>query len=141
MGLKAWTMSVLNASVPMSEFTVVYAGLLATKHLSNYLCIPVWVEASKLTVKGVNQVPITKQMMANTDNLALALGPRLDYHVAEQVGRSRRNHWTLCFTHDDIDSMAAAMFLVGHIVDDLETYSMDEQLLILPTKEMFQIMS
>lgn len=35
--------------------------------------------------------------------------------------------------------MAAAMCLVGHIVDDIETYSMGECLLMLPMSEMFQV--
>ena len=37
--------------------------------------------------------------------------------------------------------MAASMCLVGHIVDDLCTYYLEECLLELPMKEMFQVIS
>ena len=37
--------------------------------------------------------------------------------------------------------MAAAMYLIGHIVEDIETYGIDERLLLLPMNELFQIIS
>jgi len=37
--------------------------------------------------------------------------------------------------------MAAAMFLVGHIVDDIECYSIAKCLLVLPMDETFQVVS
>ena len=54
---------------------------------------------------------------------------------------SGKNNWTIRFTQDNLAPMAAAMCLVGHIVDDLSTYRWEECLLELPTKEMFRIIS
>ena len=51
---------------------------------------------------------------------------------------SGKNNWTIRFTQDNLAPMAAAMCLVGHIVDDLSTHRWEECLLELPMKEMFQ---
>ena len=139
--LEPRSIPVMNIRVSMPEFTVVYAGRESRRMASDYLRSGTWVTALGAVVKGVHAVPITDSILAKADNLVLALEPRLDYHIAERVHRTRHNHWTLRFTRDNLAPMAAAMCVVGHIVDDLDTYSIDERLLVLPMKEMFQIIS
>ena len=52
---------------------------------------------------------------------------RLDLHEIQRVDPSRHGHFTLRFTREKIPAMAAAMCLVGHIVDDEpETYGRGE---------------
>jgi len=63
----------------------------------------------------------------------------LECHIAERVDTTQQNHWTLRFTRDNLPPMAAAMCIVGHIVDNRGTYSLDECLLQLPITNLFQI--
>ena len=44
------------------------------------------------------------------------------------------------FVRDNFAPMAAAMCLVGHIADDLDTYAMYERLLVLPKEDMLEDM-
>ena len=139
--LKKLPMPEFKDSFPTPKFTVVYAGPEERKLPSDYLRNDAWVAALKSVVKGIDTVPIDDEMMAKADQLALALEPRLDCHIADRVDACRQNHWTLQFTRDNIPPMAAAMCLVGHIVDNLETYGIDERVLHLPLHEMFQIIA
>mmetsp|Transcript_9859 Transcript_9859/g.17267 ORF Transcript_9859/g.17267 Transcript_9859/m.17267 type:complete len:268 (+) Transcript_9859:1034-1837(+) len=81
------------------------------------------------------------KLIDNANKLALALTTRLDFHVAEKVDPTRHNHWTLRFTKDNLSPVAAGMCLVGHVVDDLDTYSLNECLISLPMNELMQIIS
>jgi len=80
-------------------------------------------------------------MMTKADSLALTLEQRLEYHIAERVHQTRQKHWTLQLSCNNLPHMAAAMCLVGHIVEDLATYSIGGCLLVLPMKECFQIVT
>lgn len=122
-------------------FNVVYAGPQLSKRASEYLSNTTWVEVWKRIVKGVSSIAITDEMMNTADKLAESMAARLAIHIDDRVDSSRHNHWTLQFTRDNLPPMAAAMCLVGHIVDDIETYGIDECLLKLPMEEMFQVVS
>ena len=139
--LKARPVPVLDARMTMPDFTVVYAGPVSAKLPREYLQNPAWVNAFKSVVKGVNAIDINEELMEKADNLASLLVPRLAYHIADRVDQTRRKHWTLGFTRDNLPPVAAAMCLVGHIVDDIESYGMDERLLVLPMHDIFQIIS
>ena len=84
-------------------------------------------------------------MIANSELLIKALRQRLEFHISGRVDKRRWHHWTLDFVRDIFSPMAAAMCLVGHIADDLDTYAMYERLLALPKEDMledkFQVMS
>ena len=87
----------------------------------------------------------TKTGCTNRRTENAALHQRLEFHISGRVDKRRRYHWTLDFVHDNFAPMATAMCLVGHIVDDLDTYAMYERLLVLPKEDMledmFKIMS
>ena len=100
-----------------------------------------WTESLKSVVKGVAVFSITEAMMSNADNLALALKPRLNFHIDDRVDPIKQNHWTLRFTRDNIPPMAAAMCFFGHIMDDISMHQLDEHLLDLPMNAMFQMIS
>jgi hypothetical protein len=123
----------------MPEFHVVYAGPETAKSPPEYLLNPMWMNALDSVVKGVNTIAMSDDMMVQADNLALAMEQR--YHIAERVDLSRHHHWTLHFTRDNLPTMAAAMCVVGHIVEDLDTYSLDECLLQLPMTNLFQMIT
>ena len=104
------------------EFNVVYAGPDPSKPASEYLKDIVWVENWKRIVKGVCSIPITDELMGKADSLAVSMAARLDLHIDDRVDKtSRHSHWTLQFTRDNLPSMAAAMCLAGHIVDEIES--------------------
>ena len=84
-------------------------------------------------------VSVKEGMMSKANMLALILKQRPDYHISERV--QRHNHWTLCFTRDNIPPKAAAMCIIGHIIDDLAVYSLDECLLLLPMMHSFHIIA
>ena len=118
-----------------------HTGLEIAKSPSEYLSNPIWLNTLTSVVNGLNTIAMSDDMMVQADNLALAMEQRLEYHIAERVDLSRHHHWTLNFTRDNLPTMAAAMCVVGHIVDDLDTYSLDECLLQLPMINLFQIMT
>ena len=123
------------------EFNVVYAGPATTKPASDFFKDIVWVENWERIVKGVGSIAITDELMGKADSLALSMAARLDLHIDDRVDKSRHSHWTLQFTRDNLPPMAAAMCLAGHIVDDIDTYDINECLLRQPTDEIFQVAS
>ena len=81
-------------------------------------------------------------MKVNADSLALAMETRLALHIDDRVEASRRDHFTLGFTRDNIAAMATGMCLSGHVVPDIELYRLDERLMVLPVfGEEFQLMT
>ena len=70
--------------------------------------------------------------MGTAESLAACMHTRLALHVAERVAESRRNHFTIGFTRDNIASLAARMCLSGHIVEDIDNFRIDERLLDFP---------
>ena len=134
---------VLNLQVTMPKFNVVYAGPKKSTPASEYLDNTVWVEGVKRSFKGVTFVPIDDELKKRADILATLLVARLDCHVSERVDSSRQDHWTIDFTRANITVMAAAMCLVGHIVEDIGSYKLRDRLIQLPdwSDSTFQIMS
>jgi hypothetical protein len=139
--LKAKDLPVLNTSLPTPNFSIVYSRPVTARKPSDYLKDNNWVDALELVLKGVNAVPIKEELMDNANNLALALDPRLNFHIGDRVDETKHDHWTLQFTRDNISPMAAAMCLVGHVVGDIKKHRLDERLLVLPMEEMFQIIT
>ena len=86
-------------------------------------------------------MPIDDDLLAKADEFAVVLEQRLNCHIGDRVDPSPQKHWTLDFTHDNVPPMAAAMCLAGHIVDNLETFSINEYLLCLPMNAIFHIVS
>ena len=114
------------------NFSVVYACPEEAKKASEYLSDVAWVQAFKGTVKGVSTVSINDDLKATADSLVACMLTRLALHVADRVDASRREHFTIGFTRDNIASVAAGMCLSGHIVSDIDSYRIDERLLVLP---------
>jgi hypothetical protein len=135
--LKERPIPLLTTSLPTPEFNVVYARLEPSKLPSQYLNDSLWVKTLKSIVKGVDAVLIDKELAATAYKLALLMKPRLDQHVADRVDESKHNHWTLRFTRDNIPPMAAAMCLLGHVVDDLEVFDISECWPCLPMNDIF----
>ena len=123
---------ILNTSMIVPNFSVVYACPEEAKKASEYLSDVAWVQAFKGTVKGVSTVSINDDLKATADSLAACMLTRLTLHVADRVDASQREHFTIGFTRDNIASVAAGMCLSGHIVSDIDSYRIDERLLVLP---------
>ena len=100
--LKERPVPLIDITLIMPEFTVVYAGPKDKKLPAAYLRDSAWVEALKPVVKCVGMVPMDEVMIKKYNHLALILESRLDYHVAERVDPTRHNHWTLRFTRDSL---------------------------------------
>ena len=130
--LKAPPMPTIDTRVTLPEFTVMYAGQKKAKNASDYLCDQAWVDMLSSVVRGVSCVPISEELKENADYLTSTFEPRLGSHISKRVDPSRHNHWTLRFTRDNFAPMAAAMCLLGQIVDDLCTYGWENCLLKLP---------
>ena len=90
--LKARPVPVLDARMPMPDFTVVYAGPVSAKLPREYLQNTAWVNAFKSVVKGVNVIDINEELTKKADNPALLLVPRLAYHISNRVDQTRRNN-------------------------------------------------
>jgi len=90
--------------------------------------------------KGVEFLPVNAAMIAKSELLIEALRQRLDFHISGRVDRRRLYHWMLDFVRDNFAPMIAAMCLVGHIMDDLDTYAMYGHLLVLPKEDMLEDM-
>ena len=134
-------MPTIDTRVTLPEFTVMYAGQKKAKNASDYLCDQAWVDMLSSVVRGVSCVPISEELKENADYLTSTFEPRLGSHISKCVDPSRHNHWTLRFTRDNFAPMAAAMCLLGKIVDDLCTYGWENCLLKLPMEEVFQLIS
>ena len=134
-----------TAGLKTPEFTVLSTGPINKKCPSNYLNNSAWVDSFQSVVKGVEFLPVNADMIANSELLIKALRQRLEFHISGRVDKRRWHHWTLDFVRDNFAPMAAAMCLVGHIADDLDTYAMYERLLALPKEDMledkFQVMT
>ena len=127
-----------TAGLKMPEFTVLSSGPINNKHASDYLNNTAWINSLKSVVKGVEFLPVNAAITAKSELLVEALRQRLDFHISGRVDRRRWHHWTLDFVRDNLAPVAAAMSLVGHIADDLDTYAMYERLLMLPTEDMLE---
>ena len=90
-------------------------------------------------MKGVESVPVDGELLSKADELVLALEQRLNCHIGDRVHPSRQKHWTMDFTRDNLPPMSAAMCLVGHVVGDLDTYSIEDCLLRLPMDAIFRM--
>ena len=73
-------------------------------------------------MKGVGFGVIGETMVEKSKCFMLALQQRQDIHFADRVDYRRRYHWTLDLIQNNIASIGAAKFLVGHIADNLESY-------------------
>jgi len=127
--------------LPQPTFTVYQAHKQVAKLPSEYLRNLSWLRKLKSVVKGVQAIPIDEELMSKAVALGRLLEPRPNQHIAERVNKSRHNHWAMRFSPDNMPPMAAAMCLVGHIIDDIECYSIAECLLTLTMDETFQVVS
>lgn len=131
----------LDTSLKLPEFSVAYAGPGRRKSASEYLTNADWVGSLCSVIKGINTCTIDGRMLSKADALSAALDQRLDLHIADRVDKSRRTHWTLRFTKDNIPPMAAAMCIAGHVSDDLDTFGIEECLLKLPLSDIYELIS
>jgi len=122
----------------MPAFTVTGVGQVNDKCPSEYLQNQTWVKSLASVIKGVEFMSVEADMMEKSKLLMSALQQRLEFHVSGRVDKRRWYHWTLDFVRDNFAPMAAAMCLVGHIADDLDTYAMYERLLLLPKEDMLE---
>lgn len=139
--LQAPTMPVLLTSLPTPQFTVTYVRRAVEKCPSDYLLNRVWVETLKATVEGVTIGDVSESMVCKAKLLVSALQQRLDLHIRGRVDNKRQHHWTLEFIRDNLPSMAAVKCLSGHIAEHLESYNIEEGLLVPPSGEVFQSIS
>ena len=75
---------------------------------------------------------INNDLKATTDGLAECMLSRLALHAINCVDVSRRKHFTIGFTRDNIDPLATGMCLSGHIVKEIDNFRIDERLLDFP---------
>ena len=75
---------------------------------------------------------INNDLKATTDGLAECMLSRLALHAIDCVDVSRRKHFTIGFTRDNIASVTAGMCLVGHTAKDIDNCRIDERLLGFP---------
>ena len=139
--LKVPTMPVLSTSLPTPQFTITYATRVLEKCPSEYLLNSAWVESLKATAKGVSVGDVNQSMVAKAKLLMPALQQRLNLHIRERVDVRRQHHWLLEFIWDNLPSMAAVKCVSGHITEHLESYSIDECLLVPPSSIVFQSIS
>ena len=71
---------------------------------------------------------INNDLKATTDGLAECMLSRLALHAINCVDVSRRKHFTIGFTRDNIASVTAGMCLVGHTAKDIDNCRIDERL-------------
>ena len=138
--MKPLELPILDTSVATPSFSVVYYQPVSTKLPSDYLQNDMWIESLKSVLKGVSFVALTSQLKENANQLAIILESRFNFHVESKVDTRRQDHWTIRFTRDNIPAVAAAMCVVGHIVDDVSKWRDDERLLNLPTQNNFQML-
>lgn len=122
----------LSIPQPLISFETLEVSA-AVMNASDYLSNPNWVQTFASTVKGVTIRPVDDVMKHNADRLASIFLQRLNFHIAERVDDSSRNHISLSFVRDNLPAVAAQMCLVGHAMDDVETSECFERLLALPT--------
>ena len=125
----------------MPEFIVLYTSPINDQRASEYLNNPAWVNSLKSVVKGVEFLPVDAAIITKSELLMGALRQRLDFHISGRVDKRRWYHWTLAFVHDNFVPMTAAMCLVGHIADDLDTYAIYEHPFVSPKEDMLEDMS
>ena len=118
--------------MPPNSVVYIHAPPDEAKTASEYLRDRAWVWAFKDTVKGVSIVPINDDLMATANSFAACMHSRLALHVVECVADSRRDHFTVGFTRDNIDPLATRMCLSGHIVKEIDNFRIDERLLDFP---------
>ena len=119
---------VLDTRMIVPKASVTYACPDEAKKASEYLRDHACVRAFKGTVKGVSTVPINDDLMGTADSLAACMHSRLALHVVACVAESRRDHFAIGFTRDNIASLAVGMCLSGHIVKDIDNFRIDERL-------------
>ena len=71
--------------------------------------------------------PIESELLAKVDQLFLTPEPRLNCYIADQVDTAWYKHWTLAFSYNNLPSVGASIYLVRHVVDNLEAYSLDKR--------------
>ena len=123
---------VLDTRMIVPKASVTYACPDEAKKASEYLRDHAWVRAFKRMVKGVSTVPINDDLMGTADSLAACMHSRLALHVVACVAESRRDHFAIGFTRDNIASLAAGMCLSGHIIKDIDNFCINERLLDFP---------
>mmetsp|Transcript_22611 Transcript_22611/g.34254 ORF Transcript_22611/g.34254 Transcript_22611/m.34254 type:complete len:444 (-) Transcript_22611:16-1347(-) len=140
--LSARDAPVLDVTVQLPQFAVVHAGPSQQKRASDYLSDKDWVLSFEATVKGrISTSTVTTAMKINADKLESSLSARLSFHVSGRVHQTKQQHWTINrFTPDNLAPMAAAMCMMGHIVDRVERWRMDECLLSLPMHDLFPLL-
>ena len=101
---------------------------------SEYLNSDVLVETVQSTVKGVNFGSADNSMVAKEKLLVFTMQKHLDLHISDptRVHKSRRHYYTIDFDRGNFPAMAATMCFSDHIVDDLESFRVDECLLAHP---------
>ncbi len=130
-------MPVLCTSLPTPSFRLPDSTSPAEKFASNHLLNSTWVNSFSSVVKGVSAVTLDETIRMNADKLSPALEQRLGFHIDRRVDKSKQDHFFLEFASNNTTEMAAAFCLFGHAVPDTEACTMEERLLVLPSKGTF----
>ena len=132
----------LDTTLKTPTFSITYARPTSVMKASSYLSNGTWIDSLVKVAKGVQPITVSDELKTNADLLMSAMETRLDLHIDDRVDISRRDHFTLRFTRDNIPAMAAAMCVAGHVVPTIGMYRLDERLLVLPMKEdVFQVIT
>ena len=122
----------VSGSLQVPHFEIVYATPSSQKCPSEYLKNKVWVDTFKSTIKGVGFGDVDEKMVDRAKYLVLTMRQRLDLHITNFVDKRRYHHYTLDYLRDNLPALAAGKCLVGHIVDQVQSFRLDECLLVLP---------
>ena len=135
---------VLDLTSNTPTFNVVYAGLhdsSSVRSPSSYLKDHVWVHTLEKCIKGVSFGTVESNRLERADKLSPALEMCLKCHIAHRVHERKQRHYTLAFVADNLPFLSAALCLVGHVVDDIDTCKLEERLLKLPHSKVFEFIS
>jgi len=94
----------------------------------------VWVETLKASVRGVRVGEVNEGVVIKAKTLVPMMEQRLEHHIDARVDIRRKYHYSLDFIRDNLASVAAAKCLVGHIVNDLQSFTTNECLLGHPNE-------
>ena len=133
--LKANVVPDTDTGLSLPDFAVTYATRLNKKCPSEYLKSKDWVESMKLTVKGVSFIDVDEELVDRAKWLVLAMQQRIELHVDERVDKRRHHHYSLDFLMDNIPALAAGKCLTDHIVENVQSFRMDECLLKIPNED------
>ena len=129
----------VSGSLQVPTFKITYATPTDHKCPSEYLKNEGWIDTFKSTMKGVWFLDVDEEMVDRAKYLVLGMRQRLDLHIGNFVDKRRHHHYALDYFRENIPALAAGKCLVGHIVDQVQCFRLDECLFKLPEDGGFQL--